>query len=338
MRRIFWLSVLTLTLIPFATYSDSSFTKREDVHRFINKMVKNHRFDPIELTTTLSKVKLQPQIIQSMEQPYEKKNWDVYRAIFLTPQQLRGGLDFWASNQKILKHAQRQYGVPPEIIIAILGVETRYGEKQGNNKILDALATLAFEYPKRSTYFVQELEQYLLLCRELKCSPSSHNGSYAGAIGKPQFMPSSYRKYAVDHDKKGYSDLINNNADAIMSIANYFYHHGWKPYEGISQPVKLSSETHKKLLLNPRYANYTYKQLLASGVKPVTAAHNHPRRAGLFEFTKATGNEYWIGYPNFFVIMRYNSSPQYALAVYLLSQQLKQEWLRTHATKHRAYA
>lgn len=338
MRRIAWISFISLFLISFSSFSDPVFTQRKDVQNFIKSMVKEHHFDARQLNQMMNQVQIQPQIIESMEKPYEKKNWDVYRDIFLTPQRLASGLNFWHANQKTLEKAEQQYGVPAEIIVAILGVETLYGERQGQYRVLDALATLAFNYPKRSPYFTKELKEFLLLCREHKASPTQYLGSYAGAMGQPQFMPSSYRYYAIDFKNKGKKDLMNNNDDAIASVANYFRKHGWKLNEGIAQHAKIVGYRYKHLMLNPKTANYHYSQLEAAGIKPVTASHNHPSRAAVIELMTNEGNEYWLAYPNFFVITRYNSSPQYALVVYLLSQQLKKQWAEVNLKKHRAYA
>jgi membrane-bound lytic murein transglycosylase B len=301
----------------------------------MHQMVKQYHFNAKQLTDTMNQVQVQPQIIESMEKPYEKKNWDIYRDIFLTPTRVQGGLDFWASNQKTLDAVYKQYGVPPEIVIAILGVETLYGQRQGDYRVLDALSTLAFNYPKRAPFFTKELKEYLLLCREHHLPATYYKGSYAGAIGQPQFMPSSYRSYAVDYRNKGQRNLVSNNEDSIASIANYFNHHGWKTNEGIAQVARLNASKHVRM--NPRKANYSYWQLISAGVTPITASHNHPARAGVIELMTEEGKEYWLAYPNFFVITRYNSSPQYALAVYLLSQQLKQGWIQKNAKKHRAY-
>lgn len=338
MRRVIWLSFTALFLFSFSSFSDTAFTQRKDVQRFIENMVKQHHFSKKELTAIMNEVQLQPQIIESMERPFEKKNWDVYRDLFLTQKRIQGGLDYWAANKKTLERAEKRYGVPAEIIVAILGVETLYGERQGDNRVLDALATLAFNYPKRSPYFTKELKEYLLLCREHKVSPTQYKGSYAGAIGQPQFMPSSYRYYAVDFDNKGHRDLVSNNDDVIASIANYFQKHGWRFKQDVAQHAQLKGWRFKRIQINPRTANYQYAQLIAAGVKPVTASANHPARAALMEFTTDKGKEYWLAYPNFFVITRYNSSPQYALVVYLLSQQLKQQWVAMNTKKHKSVA
>jgi membrane-bound lytic murein transglycosylase B len=330
-------TALILCLFSFEIHADIALTQRKDVQLFIRNMVKQYHFTAKELTTTFNQVTLQPQVIESMEKPYEKKSWDAYRDLFLTSQRLKGGLDYWAANRATLEKAQKQYGVPAEIIVAILGVETLYGERQGDNRVLDALATLAFNYPKRAFYFKNELKEYLLLCREHHVPATQYKGSYAGAIGQPQFMPSSYRTFAVDFNRKGLRDLVTNNDDSIASIANYFKAHGWETNAGVAQHAKLVGGGYKAIQMNPKRANYYYKQLTANGVRPVTAAHNHPSRAGLIELITTQGNEYWIAYPNFFVITRYNSSPQYALVVYLLSQQLKQQWIAMNSKKHRAY-
>lgn len=337
MQRIGWLAFIIFSFISTSIFSDNAFTQRKDVQLFINKMVKHHHFDAKELTKTMNQIQIQPQIIESMEKPYEKKNWDVYKALFLTSQRLKGGLAFWSANQKTLERAEKRYGVPPEIIVAILGVETLYGERQGEYRVLDALATLAFNYPKRSPYFTRELTEYLLLCREHGVSPTQYKGSYAGAIGQPQFMPSSYRYYAVDFSNTGKRDLVSDSSDSIGSIANYFHKHGWKINQGIAQHAQLTGWRFRHIQTNPKTANYTYDQLQKAGVRPITAAQNHPYRAGLIQLDTADGKEYWLAYPNFFVITRYNSSPQYALVVYLLSQQLKKHWMEMNAKKHRAY-
>jgi membrane-bound lytic murein transglycosylase B len=337
MRQVIWLSFAVLIFAPFAAFSDAAFTQRKDVRAFIKKMATEHQFSEHELVATFNQVKLLPQIIESMDKPYEKKNWDVYKAIFITPQRLQGGLEFWAQNKEALDRAYKQYGVPPEIIVAILGVETLYGERQGEYRVLDTLSTLAFNYPKRAPYFTRELEEFLLLCKEHRVPATQYRGSYAGAIGKPQFMPSSYRYYAVDFNNRGKRDLITDNSDSIGSIANYFHKHGWKTNEGIAQSAKLKGYRYQQLQINPKTANYRYAQLESAGVSPITAAHNHPSRAALMEFVTKDGREYWMAYPNFFVITRYNSSPQYALVVYLLAQHLKMQWVERYSKKHRAY-
>lgn len=318
--------VLLMFCNAWNVYADAALIKRKDVQSFVNQMVKQHHFDKKQLIGTLKAAEFQPQIIESMERPYEKKTWDVYRELFLTPQRVQAGIDFWHANQKTLERAQKEYGVSADIIVAIIGVETLYGKHQGNYRVLDALTTLAFYYPKRAPYFTKELAEYLLLCREHRVAPTQYMGSYAGAMGKPQFMPSSYRNYAVNYTGSNRPDLMNEDKDAIASVANYFHRYGWKMNEGVAQPVNVRGWRYKKFLNNNRKATYTVKQLSWGGVKPISSLLNPRLKAGLIELTNQNGSEYWLAYPNFYVITHYNTSPQYALVVYLFAQQLRNQW------------
>lgn len=331
--------LLLALLVLFGTnaFADKALLKRPETQAFINKMVKQHHFNRRQLITILTEAQFQPQIIESMERPYEKKPWDVYKDLFLKPERVQAGIQFWQANQKALEMAQKKYGVPANIIVAIIGVETLYGKHQGEYRVLDALTTLAFYYPKRSPYFTKELGEFLLLCREQHVPADKYLGSYAGAMGKPQFMPSSYRFYAVDFSGKGMRDIINDDRDAIGSVANYFYHHGWQPNASVAQPAVVSGSRYKKLTVNSKAADYSLKHLIASGVKPASELLNHSRKAGLIELTTQTGMEYWLAYPNFYVITRYNSSPQYALVVYLFAQQLENQWASIQHRKVKRY-
>ena len=327
MRRLATLCFSLISLFSsFIVQADTAFTQRKDVQHFINKMVKHHGFNKKALTEVMSQVQIQPQIIESMNKPYEKKSWDVYKQLFLTQSRVQAGLDFWRANHEALEKAEKQYKVPANIIVAIIGVETLYGKHQGNYRVLDALSTLAFDYPKRSPFFTKELGEYLLLCREHHVPPTQYLGSYAGAMGKPQFMPSSYRYYAADFNKNPKIDLMNDDRAVIASVANYFHKHGWQMNQGIAQPAQVEGSRYKKINTTNKKASYRVQQLEAAGIKPLTAAINVPAKVGLIELTTQTGQEFWLAYPNFYVITRYNSSPQYAMAVYLLSQQLKKQW------------
>lgn len=318
-------------LNAYAGYADEALVQRKDVLNFINKMVVQHHLDRRQLMAIMREARFQPQIIESMDKPYEKKTWDVYKALFLTPQRVQAGIEFWQLNQQALQRAEKEYGVSIPIIVAIIGVETLYGKHQGNYRVLDALTTLAFHYPKRSEFFTKELGEYLLLCREQGVPADRYMGSYAGAMGKPQFMPSSYRFYAVDFTGNGKRDLMNDDRDVIGSVANYFHKHGWKMNERIAQPVVVTGSRYKSLVTNSRVADYAFKHLIDSGVKPIHAVVNPPLKAGIIELTTDKGQEYWMAYPNFYVITHYNTSPQYALVVYLLSQQLSNQWAAIHS-------
>lgn len=314
-----------LLILCAMTHADNTLLHRKEVQNFINQMVAHDHYNRTELEAAIKNAQFQPQIIESMDKPYEKKNWDVYKALFITPQRVQAGIEFWQANADTLARAERQYGVPAEMIVAILGIETQYGKRQGEYRVLDALTTLAFYYPKRSSYFTKELREYFLLCRERRVSPTQYIGSYAGAIGQPQFMPSSYRHFAVDFAGSGRRDLVNDNKDVIGSVANYFREHGWTPNQYVAQPARLIGSHHAHLAVNSKRADYSYNKLVTSGVVPQPVISRHPSEAGLIELTTANGSEYWLAYPNFYVITRYNSSPQYALAAYLLAQQLREQ-------------
>jgi membrane-bound lytic murein transglycosylase B len=339
MRQLATLCCAFITL--FCTglvHADKAFTERKDVQQFINSMVKNHGFNKQKLTVLMSDVVLQPQIIESMNKPYEKKSWDAYKQLFLTQQRVQGGIEFWRANQKALARAEKQYGVPANIIVAIIGVETLYGKNQGNYRVIDALSTLAFNYPSRSQFFTKELAEFMLLCKEHNVPPTQYLGSYAGAMGMPQFMPSSYRYYAANFSGHPKKDLMNDNQAVIASVANYFHKHGWLLNQGVAQPAKIVGTQYKHINTTYKTAVYTPQQLSRAGVAPLTASANTPSKAGLIELTTDKGAEYWLAYPNFYVITRYNTSPQYALAVYLLSQQLKHQWNTAMAKKEYAFA
>ncbi len=326
--RIFFVGLALLT--PSLAFADAALLQQEDVQKFMNTMVKQHHFDRRQLVSILKAAEFQPQIIESMDKPFEKKTWDVYKALFLTPPRVQAGIEFWQANQKALERAEKEYGVPADMIVAIIGVETLYGKHQGNYRVLDALTTLAFHYPKRAPFFTKELGEFLLLCREHGVPATKYLGSYAGAMGKPQFMPSSYRFYAVDFTGNGKSDLMNDDTDAIGSVANYFHHHGWIMNADVVQPVNVSGGRYKKLTTNSKMPNYAFNQLLSAGIKPVSPVVHPPAKAGLIELTTPAGEEYWLAYPNFYVITHYNTSPQYAMVVYLFAQQLHNQWASLH--------
>lgn len=330
MRFVRFFTGVTIALLGLGVYGENALLQRPEVQYFINYMVKHDQYNRSTLVSALKAAAFQPKIIESMEKPYEKKTWDVYKGLFLTPKRVESGVAFWQDNAATLARAEKEFGVPAEIIVAILGVETQYGTRQGEYRVLDALTTLAFHYPKRAPYFTNELREYFLLCRERHISPTQFIGSYAGAIGQPQFMPSSYRNFAIDFTGNGRRDLVNDNKDVIGSVANYFYRHGWSPNGFVAQQA--SYEKSGDITLNAKRADYSYAQLIAKGVKPQTTLAVHPQKAGLIALDTQQGAEYWLAYPNFYVITRYNSSPQYALAVYLLAQQLREQ--RTIAMQH----
>lgn len=331
MRRLI-IGLFSLTLLHFSS-AHANLTKRDDVQFFINSLVKYHGFKREEVLAVMDQVELQPKVIESISHPYENKTWDIYKQLFLTDERVKEGLNFWIRNQKALQDAEKTYGIPPEVIIATIGIETIYGKHQGDYRVLDALSTLAFEYPPRSAFFSEELTQYFLLCREQKVAPTYFKGSYAGAMGKTQFMPSSYRNFAVDYTHKGRSDLINDDADAIASVANYYAKHHWIPNQPIAEPVDINGTRYKSIDMKFKSAEYFVKDLMLIGIKPTTNVITRPPKAGLLELINTKYKEYWMVYPNFYVITRYNTSPQYAMAVKLLAEQLRAQYSYNRGAK-----
>lgn len=292
-------------------------------HSFIEKMVTKHQFNRDELTALLNDAKLQPSIIKAMSSPAEKRmEWHSYRKIFLKPDRINGGVKFWQEHRDLLQQASEKYGVPAEIIIAIIGVETRYGGNTGSYKVLDALMTLGFHFPKRAQFFKRELEQFLLLCREEGLNPREPKGSYAGAMGQAQFIASSYRAYAVDGDGDNKRDLWTSHADIIHSIANYFARHGWSNSPLITQQTAVSGDAYKTLLSSSLKPVDSLQALKNNGVStpPELALDTTVK---LLELQQSDHVEHWLSFHNFYVITRYNHSHLYAMAVYQLSQEIK---------------
>jgi lytic murein transglycosylase B len=297
------------------------YAERPEVNAFIGQMVARHGFEAKALKALFSKVQVRPGIIERMSSPAEAKPWYQYRQIFVTPERIREGIEFWRENAAALKRAEALYGVPAEIIVAIIGVETRYGGNTGSSPVLDAVATLAFDYPPRSRFFLSELEQFLLLCREEHIDPLSLTGSYAGAMGKPQFISSSYRQYAVDFDGNGKRDLWNNTADAIGSVANYFKVHAWHTGEPIVSRAVVNGRVPQRLLQMKLKPDQSLAKISRYGVTPEDKL-SEDRLATLITLETEDGPEYWLGLHNFYVITRYNPSALYAMAVYQLSREI----------------
>lgn len=318
MKKMLATILFSFALSAFAT---TPFIERSDVKSFIKEIEKKYKIPKKELQQTLSQVKLQKRVLRSIKNPTEAKAWTNYRGIFITLSRIKAGLKFQAENQKLLQQAEKKYGVPQEIIVAILGVETNFGTKQGSYRVLDSLATLAFNFKRRSRFFKKELANFLVLCYEQKFKPTSVYGSYAGAIGQPQFMPSSYRAYAVDFSRDGKKDLRNNTADAIGSVANYLSVHGWKNNQGITEKAILRGSGYKRMITKARYAKHRLSRLNRHGIE--TKSAQKAKKGSLLAFRSPKETEYWLAYPNFFVITKYNTSKQYALAVHLLAEKFK---------------
>jgi membrane-bound lytic murein transglycosylase B len=305
--------------ISLLSSAQAGLADRPDVQAFINEMVQKHGFKRQDLVNTLNKATIQQSIIDAMNRPAEGKPWYQYRPIFITEDSINNGVAYYKTHKADLDRAQREYGVPAEIIVAIIGVETRYGRNKGNYSVLDALSTLAFDYPKRAPYFRSELEQFLILTRDEKIDPTSLKGSYAGAMGTPQFMPSSYRAWAVDFTGTGKRDLWNNDADAIGSVANYFVAHGWKKGQPVIYPASVNQPLLTENITKPTTPFEVYKK---QGVR-VDARLPNTELTALLSYDNGKGMDYWLGLYNFYVITTYNKSPLYAMAVYQLSEEIK---------------
>jgi len=315
------LLVLALSLAPAAAYS-LNVNRHPELGQFIDQLAEKHDFSPVWLRQLFGRVRLQQEVLEAIARPKESLPWHEYKSIFLTDQNIERGRRFWQKNEDVLLRAQNEYGVASEIIVAILGVETQYGRHQGRYRVIDALTTLTLNYAPRREFFRRELEEYLLLTRALQIDPLQIKGSYAGAIGAAQFIPSSYRQYAVDFDGDHKPDLIRSTADAIGSVANFLKRHGWRPNEPVSDNVQLEGTLYvwiEKLGIKPMLS---LRHLISYGILPQNR-NNTETRASLVVLEGETGPLYRLGYNNFYVITRYNRSRRYAMAVYELGEQIR---------------
>ncbi len=312
-----------ILLLPLL-FSLSAFAyANPQVEKFIQRLVETQGFDAGELREVLAKARKRQDIIDRMNKPAERTlNWGQYRKIFLTDKRASQGIEFWKRNQEALRKAEETFGVPPQFVVAIIGVETFYGRITGKDKVLDALYTLAFHYPKRSKFFTSELEKFLVLAKEEKLDPAKPKGSYAGAMGLGQFMPSSYLAYAVDFDGDGKRDIWNNETDAIGSVANYFARHGWKEGLPVTATVEAEAADVEKYLEAGVKPRFTLGELRKAGVI-VESALEDDLETALIRLETDMGEEYWAALRNFYVITRYNHSELYAMAVYQLSERIR---------------
>ncbi|MGQ9658880.1 MAG: lytic murein transglycosylase B [Thermochromatium sp.] len=339
-RILPWLLILPLVGCGIAPTRESSaydtrpvsfgvrgdFAGAPGVDAFIDRM-RRHGYPPERTAAILSGARRQQSIIDLMNQQAPSRStgpngaWTRYRAKFLSEDSITNGVAFWRRNETALARAAAHYGVPPEYIVAIIGVETRYGSFTGKTRIIDALATLAFAYPRRAEYFTDELEYFLIMAREENLDPFALRGSFAGAMGLGQFMPSSFRRYAVDFDGDGHRDLWNPT-DAIGSVANYFRQHGWEPGEPVAVRAQVRSLAAARALESGFNTRYGLNALAERGITPMRPL-GRAATVSLLELDAQGGYEYWLGLKNFYVITRYNSSTYYAMAVHQLAQALR---------------
>lgn len=317
---------ITLVLIWIAltagsrVYADVPFSQKKDVQTFIAMMVSKHQFNQPYLNKIFNDVKIRKQVLTHINKPLEIQPWNTYQMLFVNTSRIQNGVKFWNKYAAALEKAERIYGVPANIIVATIGIETKYGERTGEYRVIDSLSNIAFSDSSRANFFRHELEEYLLLTREQHLDPLKVMGSYAGAIGQPQFMPSSYRAYAVNFSNSGKIDLMNNEVDVIGSIANYYNKAGWE----INEPVAIQAA-----VLGGRY-NYIFKknnfnkpvsvsELIKYGILPQKTVTQDQLKVNVIELKSFYNKEYWLGFHNFTVIKRYNPSDLYAMAVYQLS-------------------
>ncbi len=315
-------SLLSMPLLANAekveTYDDNRLA-----NEFIQEMVLEHKFTQAELAPLFVSATKKQSILDAISRPAEKRlTWKEYRKIFVTETRTAGGVKFWEENKAILERAEAEFGVPAEVIVAIIGVETLYGKRKGTFRVIDALSTLAFDYPPRSKFFRGELKEFLLLSREQKQDPLVLTGSYAGAMGYGQFIPSSYRAYAIDYDKDGFADIWNNTEDAIGSVANYFKRHGWKTGQLVTVRSRVQKSYDDTLINKSLKPSNTLGELAEKGFKPVAPLKTLDAPATAMRLEGEWGTEFWIGLKNFYVITRYNHSRLYAMAVWQLSQKI----------------
>ena len=309
-----------------APYVSGDYAGYPALDRFIEHMASQHGFSRDYLNGLFSQAQRKHWTLEYMnrEAPTIKPKpgaWSRYRAKFLTDQHISKGAAFWQRHADTLRRASQQYGVPAEYVMGIMGVETIYGSNVGKDRVLDALTTLAFDYPRRAEYFTEELENFLLMTRDERVDPVTPRGSFAGAMGLGQFMPGSFRRWAVDFDGDGRKDLWEP-ADAIGSIANYFAEHGWREGERVVSPA-VAAGRESSLPESGFDTHYTLADLAQYGIRPEGAFRGDPGDVRLLRLSASDGDEYWLGHQNFYVITRYNHSTHYAMAVHELAQAVK---------------
>jgi membrane-bound lytic murein transglycosylase B len=335
-----WRATHRLALVIAACFGTSSlaaatdgaarlrYDQQPETRAFIEDLVTEHAFDRRELTRQFAQARYQPRIVAAMSRPVlAPPKWNEYAPQFLAPERIEGGLDFWRANAATLARAEAEFGIPPEVIVAIIGVETFYGRNTGGYRVFDALTTLAFDYPRRADFFRNELKQFLLLARDQRVSPLAARGSYAGASGLPQFMPGSVRAYAVDYDGDGRIDLSTDPADAIGSVGNFLARHDWQKGAPVLAPAQIdpaSTETVLRKLDGGVSERRPLDAWARDGVVAIVLPDDPgPDPAGLLMLEEAEGQSYWFAFSNWYVLTRYNRSRLYATVVWQLAQALR---------------
>jgi len=297
---------------------------RPEMEKFIDQMVQAHGFDAKALRKVFAKVQTSQGVTRAIAAPSTSKPWYEFKPLFVDAQRITGGVKYWNDNAELLERARKEFGVPEAIIVSVIGIETRYGKRTGNFRVMDALSTLAFDVPARADYFRRELEQFLLLAREQQWDPLSINGSFAGAMGMPQFMPTSYRRYAIDFNADGHTDLWNDTADIIGSIGSYLHQSGWKEGTPVVVPARVDTADWKPLVDLGLKPTLTLDQWKMRGVDTLSNTQAS-MLASLFTLDLLGGPEFWFGSENFYAILQYNRSRNYAMAVNDLANEIARE-------------
>lgn len=293
------------------------------VEAFIKQMIEQEGFTQQELQPWFSTAKVNQSVLKKISRPAESvMTWQRYRNIFIQQERIDKGVIFWKQHAETLSRAEKKFGVPAELIVGLIGVETKYGRIKGRDDVFNALYTLGFHYPRRSHFFKKELKEFLKLAKEQQWTVGTIQGSYAGAMGYGQFMPSSYRMYAVDFDGDGKIDLLSNPVDAIGSVASYIQRHGWKTGEDIIHKVEVAGTDHKQFLDRKLKPSKTIAELIKGGVK-VSGELDRDQKAILIELPRQDVINYWLGLHNFYVISRYNPRTFYTMAVTQLTHLIK---------------
>jgi membrane-bound lytic murein transglycosylase B len=319
------LRALLLALLAFAAVRaqalETDGALRPELEAFIADMTTRHGMGSAELRLILRQARTQPDILRAMSAQAMPRPWHRYRPSFVNAQRVAAGVRFWNEHAEALARAEREYGVPAEIVVATIGVETVYGSYTGSHRVLDALATLAFEFPRRAEFFRGELEQFLLLVRDGVLDPLRMRGSYAGAMGVPQFLPSSFRNYAVDFDGDGHIRLWDGMADSIGSVANYYRSFGWRSGRPVAVRARVTGDGYAALAAQGIEPRFDAQALAQAGVSPLEDIGADA--AAMLVLEGESGNEYWLGLDNFYVITRYNRSVNYAMAVFHLAREIR---------------
>lgn len=321
-RRVLFVSAALVTHHATCMAIQPVSALRPEIKSFVTYMSNRHGYDVNALEDIFIQTNFRPEIIKLISAPATAISWNEYRKRFVNTQRIKGGFDFWNRYAAELALARKIYGIPEEIIVAIIGVETSYGASTGSYRIMDALTTLAFDFPRRADYFREELENYLLLAREQKFGLLDIKGSYAGAIGIPQFMPSSYRRYAVDFNRDGKIDLPGSAADAIGSVGNYLKEHGWEANKPIAVRAQARSENIQELLDTGIEPLHSIEKLRDAGIIPLDSVPDDTL-SSLLELKDQDKRQLWLGFKNFYVITRYNRSTFYAMSVLELAKAVR---------------